>query len=684
MTPKVTSPSTLTNRVTSPFKRQTHREPGISSTFPYPISPPISSLRFPSVQDPVARERWYNWLRSRPYDTTSLLTIIREGVKLPLPRFLPRQIQPSYRPHFNPAQRSAFPDMIQSMLQQELIVPIKRTAARAISPIFLTPKKGGWRFVFDAKRLNSVLGKPSHFSLPSPFRSPDISVGGSSHGVVIDLQSGFSSVRVHSSAIPWLAFADPLSGCTYALQVLPQGLHLSPSIFCSLTSEMNAYIKETFQDVSAADVYVDDFIITSSRPSNDLLSSIIKHIEFFGFTVSRTKLGVWATKLVWLGLSLDLHNNMIAVTEGRLLSIKRHYRKLTRTLSVSSSIPVRDLASFLGKITFISPLLKGVKWHVNHLSRALAHVTRRSGWGCDAHLSSLDMRELHLIGSCLEFPNTVHIVKAPIAATLTTDASPYGMGSVLDFPDQPLQELSLPWTEWSVQDRRHISLLETLALRRSLEHWRPQLAHKHILWQSDSISALSWIRKLSSPPRAEALVRSVMTQMTRSSTIISGTHLPGHLNQHADQLSRQGQLPPLDDFRIPPRLLRELMQKYHIDPERSVEVFSHRTTTTLPRFRERHGQSALTHPWSSSLQAPAWLFPPPALIPRVLDLLRSTRVHGVLVIPQWRSRQWLKPLLAMRTGPVTQVSPREFLLPSCTKQNPFRNHRSFLCFPFSS
>ena len=579
--------------------------------------------------------------------------------------------------------------MLRDLQARGIIRPFPKSEARAVSPVYLVPKGGRFRFIFDAKRLNSLLGKPSHFTLPSPFKSPHVAVGDDRWGTVIDLQDGFFSCKVHPRHHKWLTFLDPVSGQSFALTRLPQGLALSPSVFCMLTREACVSLLNEFPELESADVYVDDFVVvTRGQPSEGLLLRLVQHLERLGFSVSRRKLSNWRQRFKWLGLLLDLPHNCVRVTADRILSIQRHFRQLTRTARRSHGpwlVPCRLLASLLGKLAFLAPLLPGSRMHTLALSQTLARVTAQRGWGANVVLHGPLVRQLEQAVLCLDSPRDIPLQRPLPSATLTTDASQRGWGAVLSQSGVPDRQLSGPWSHWTApDDLRHISVLELEALTRALEVWGPHLRGRHFLWRSDSTSALAWGRRLSGPARAAPTIWKLLRLMTKFSLSFLPEHLPGVLNDTADQLSRQHQRAPADDYLFPRSMVLKLMKDNGVDLRRSLEVFSHPLTSLLPRSFSRHGKSALTHVWKTTQATPAWVFPPPALLPTVLQILRTRPEHCVLLIPHWRSRQWFHPLLQMRSGPVTFLDPRELQHVSCTWRNPFATHQPFLCFRVSS
>ena len=84
----------------------------------------------------------------------------------------------------------------------------------------------------------------------------------------------------------------------------------------------------------------------------------------------------------------------------------------------------------------------------------------------------------------------------------------------------------------------------------------------------------------------------------------------------------------------------------------TIDHFSSFCTRQITRFN-RHwpnpcseGIDAFAASWENENN---WLFPPPKLIPRVLQYMKFTKSEGTLIAPQWDSAPWW-PLIVWRSG----------------------------------
>ena len=113
--------------------------------------------------------------------------------------------------------------------------------------------------------------------------------------------------------------------------------------------------------------------------------------------------------------------------------------------------------------------------------------------------------------------------------------------------------------------------------------------------------------------------------------------IPREFNQEADELSR---LASKDDYMLNPNIFAalDLLWGPH-----TIDRFATFRTRQIPRFCSRwpnpctEGVDAFTLSWSGENN---WIFPPPYLIPRVLQHLEHCMEFGTLIVPLWTSAPW--------------------------------------------
>ena len=96
-----------------------------------------------------------------------------------------------------------------------------------------------------------------------------------------------------------------------------------------------------------------------------------------------------------------------------------------------------------------------------------------------------------------------------------------------------------------------------------------------------------------------------------------------------------------------------------------MDLFATRTNTLVPRYFARYsepdsaGRDALKQDWAA--EGNAYANPPFALLPRIIEKVRSSRCAITLVAPVWPAQPWLADLLAMSVEPPRLLLSRPLL-----------------------
>ncbi len=196
---------------------------------------------------------------------------------------------------------------------------------------------------------------------------------------------------------------------------------------------------------------------------------------------------------------------------------------------------------------------------------------------------------------------------------LTTDASFTGSGAVMiGRSARGLWEgHHLTW---------QINCLEMFAVFRALKHFLPELREHHVLVRTDNTSVVSYINQqggLRSRPLYR-LAQQILLWAQGKFLSLRAVYIPGHLNQGADILSRQGLRP--GEWRLHPEVVDLLWRE-----------FGH-------------------------------AFPPIALLPGVLERIRRDGVRLLLVALFWPAQVWFSDLVSLLDGSPLEIPIRRDLL----------------------
>ena len=222
-------------------------------------------------------------------------------------------------------------------------------------------------------------------------------------------------------------------------------------------------------------------------------------------------------------------------------------------------------------------------------------------------------------------------------AFLTTDASDSGWGaSVNGHP------LSGTWT--GPQQRWHINRKELHAVRLAISRHASRLRGSTVLLQSDSKTVVAYVQRQGGTKSLGLLeeVEALLLMTHRSQILLTARFIPGVYNTLADSLSRR-QVPP--EWHLSSRVTADIFDLWGT-PE--FDLFATHSSAVVPQYASLDqtdlGASfidAFSRQWTFTL---AWIFPPPALVPRVLHHLNSAVGSFILVAPRWEKTFWLPDL----------------------------------------
>ncbi len=173
-----------------------------------------------------------------------------------------------------------------------------------------------------------------------------------------------------------------------------------------------------------------------------------------------------------------------------------------------------------------------------------------------------------------------------------------------------------------------------------LKHFLPDLRGHNVLVRTDNTSVVSNINHqegLRSRPLYR-LAHQILLWAQGKLLSLGAVNIPGHLNQGADILSRQGL-----------RSREWRFQIWRMFSQAEVDLFASQDTAHCLLW------FSLTHPAPLGLDAmvKTWLrlrlypFPPIALLPGILERVQRNGVHLLLVAPFWLGWVWFSDLMTL-------------------------------------
>ncbi len=158
--------------------------------------------------------------------------------------------------------------------------------------------------------------------------------------------------------------------------------------------------------------------------------------------------------------------------------------------------------------------------------------------------------------------------------------------------------------------------------------------------------------------RMSQLARHLLLWSRKHLRSLRAIHIPGLLNQTADELSRAA-LP--GEWRLHPQTVQLIWRRFGLA---QVDLFASLETSHCQLFYSLTegtlGTDALAHSWPRGLRK--YEFPPVSLLAQTLCKVREEEEQVLLVAPYWPTRTWFPELMLLVTAPPWQIPLRKDLL----------------------
>ncbi|XP_026330620.1 uncharacterized protein LOC113238110 [Hyposmocoma kahamanoa] len=251
----------------------------------------------------------------------------------------------------------------------------------------------------------------------------------------------------------------------------------------------------------------------------------------------------------------------------------------------------------------------------------------------------------------------------PVTEYLLTDASAAGWGAQLN-------NLRLSGL-WSVNEANsHSNQREMRAIWYTLKDHCRHLVGSSLLIQSDNRTVVSYLRNeggTKSHPLMEMTYK-IFNILDLYNIHMVAQYIPGRYNGEADQLSRLT-YPP--EWHLLPQITSTIFSKWG---RPVIDLFASSIAHVVPvysaldvRDQKAHFHDAFSQEWHYPL---AWVFPPPFLIPRVLQHLNSATGIYLIVVPRWTKVFWRPDLKNRALSPPFTIWNLEQVLVDATTSRP--------------
>ena len=529
------------------------------------------------------------------------------------------------------------------LVNEEVISMLAKGAIEEIPPspgcysrLFVVPKKdGGFRPVINLKRINKEFLEPPHFRMDG-LKEVAILLRPGDWAASVDLKDAYFHIPLNRRSRRFLRFGWKKK--LYQFLVLPFGLSTAPFVFTMVTKPIVAFLRSRGIRVL---FYLDDILVIgkTKEECEKNLKVVLDLLQSLGFLINWKKSNlVPSQRFLFLGLLWDSTLGQICLPQNKLLNLQRLARSMAKIPPTCHGLQV-----LLGHMTASIPAVPLIRLYARPLQRDLAAVysfPHQSKLRVSLSQNAKDSLNWIL---CLDLRHCQAPMWPLVAENcdleVSTDASDLGWG--IHFDGQLLQGA------WTADAPLHINAKELITLHIFLRDYLPSSDHpRALLWRSDSMTAISYIRREGGTvsPVLLQIATDILLLADQMQLRILPAYVPTDENLLADAASRFQSLP---DWHLLPSIFSLICRRWGT-PE--IDLFATESSTQLTRFfawgqaRTAEAFDALLQPWNFRM---AYAFPPPPLLPRVLNKIAVSTGEFILITPLWKTQKWFPLLLEM-------------------------------------
>lgn len=561
---------------------------------------------------------------------------------------------------------------VDKLLRYDAIRPcLDRHPDQYLSNIFGIPKdradpESKVRLILNLKSFNKFITTP-HFQIPGLTTIAQAVIPGC-YIAKADITAAYNHIRVDPASRHWLRFKGP-DQLIYEYTSVPFGMSTAPSIFVSIMKPPLSHLREKLRIRIYA--YMDDLYIMNLNPDS-LVQNYIQTLRFFSslgweFNVDKCD-GRGRQCQEVLGFLVNSVTMTIKPTREKIASFKTTLKKLLRMKRPQ----IRFVSKCLGKICSMFPACALGRTRYRQIELDKVEALRRNHFNFNCHMSLSKGAKKEIVwwidhADGLEAP----IFISPPTIEVFTDSCQTAWGASV-----PSLQLSTQGFFSPTEFRESINTKETLAALKAAQAFAEVLQHHHILFLTDSITALSYLRNmggLRSQARNSA-AKDFWFFLTKTlHSWASFTFVPGRLNRWADEASRDfsptsiaGEYTLTEEaFDIIVDAFGEPTWDLFASPENAkCELF-------ISRFPAPRASlvDAFAYNWC---QFPGvYIFCPFRLMSRVVQRLTQQPVQAIIVFPRWPTQSWWSQLQDLIHGTSLSLPPNCIHLPWTPRQTPF-------------
>jgi hypothetical protein len=575
----------------------------------------------------------------------------------------------------DPEKDAILAEQIALLLSQGIIEPAYHSGRAFVSHMFLRPKSDGtYRPILNLSKLNECTTyrhfKMDHLATVMGILPRD------SYMASIDITQAYHSIGVKERDRDLLQLQH--RGRRFRFTCLPNGYSPGPRLFTRIMKSLMAYLREQF-GVNLV-FYIDDTLIYADNPGavREAIHNTLQVVQGAGFMINVRKSVLEPTQVIdYLGFTIHSPTLTLTIPPEKVQDLLTDGKVFLDTDSCS----VRNFSRLVGRFAATDPGNSRAKVHIKALQvakfRALCKV--RGDYEGNMYVTATIRYWIREWLHHLPVAERVYAERLP-QATVYTDASGTGWGAYLKDTNTDYGE------EWCEEYADlHINIQELLAVLQALVHYRKFLKRKHVHFFIDNTTALACLRKGGSTqsPSCNEVTEEIFRKTWELEITFQLTYVPTAENGEADKASRA--FTTSGEWSLSRTACNKIFNRF---PRPEIDLFASPLNAQCDKFvalnyyTDSYATDAFTMSWNN---VHALIFPPFALIGRVLRKIRDEAPSGLLVVPEWKTQPWYPAVtrlpsyhqrLSLRVTDNTLVWPDDQ-----TRQFPMKGKMRIICVP---
>ena len=389
--------------------------------------------------------------------------------------------------------------------------------------------------------------------------------------VLIDVADAFPHLAVHHQELEHCITPGLHEGEFFLFRALLFGYKTAPLLWSRVAALLGRMIQACVPlHEGRHQIYLDDslwLLQGTLQRRTEVLAFVLYTMAALGFNLSIRK-GERGSRVTWSGIEFHLGDNHVLLTlPEKFINDLQEKVKAWDSKGMAS---LKELRAICGKLSWLAGVLPRTRWMLRVFYAVLAGREAEVKQGLEesrrkAREDTRPKEHLFVVKrlegarqALIEYLNVTKerptrkislTTRDRAKVTITTDASPEGLGAVLIVNSQVIDAIATPVTEQDAKDLEFElgssasqGTVEALAMVVALHTWGNKLAGMavELTIQADSVTALAMAQKQSAASPAINFLGATLGILLEKAKVeeMKLVHIPGAANKTADYLSR--------------------------------------------------------------------------------------------------------------------------------------------------